>query len=463
MNYLNNKNILNQKGVAIPLIMGSIALLGVVLAQFVYETKLNQIKIYNVQDKEQARLTAESGIKFSLARLKLYKEAINTLNKNEAFKNVLSPQELESFITQPFVYPIPLPSDANLIQRNAVEEFEKNSLLKGKLFVQISAIKGFLNPNLMRIKPKKKEKEVDLDSLSEEERLKREEEEREKQVDEKSTPHFLMEKRMIEAFSQIIEDKRENEEGFDERFPEIDAAKLVKELKYFVTPPQEWEDVDIADIDNIYREKNIKAKHAPMNSLSELHLLQAYWNDEIIDIFKSQMSVHDTASISINDITDKDLKILFPEIEEEQIKEFFKYRDGSTEEGEEQDPQAFKSAEDFKKIITEKIGIVSSEKYDEIIGEFEKAGLKIGVSNKLFKVLSTGEFGRSKYTLIAYIDMPYQETVDTKTNPGKAVPPKTDSGDQEPPPPASPPKTDDKKKKPPADLLEPRIIDITIQ
>ena len=54
------KTMSSEQGIALLMVMGVIAILTFLLADFTFETKLNKIKIYNQQDKIQARLNAES-------------------------------------------------------------------------------------------------------------------------------------------------------------------------------------------------------------------------------------------------------------------------------------------------------------------------------------------------------------------------------------------------------------------
>ena len=142
---------LKQDGIALMLVLGVISILTFLLADFTFETKLNKIKIYNQQDKIQARLNAESGINFALAKLRLYQEGRNKIEKDESIKSSFPSSDLESIILQPFMYPIPSPKNANIIQRTALEEFAKKTLFRGEVSVTFTKISGFLNPNGLRI------------------------------------------------------------------------------------------------------------------------------------------------------------------------------------------------------------------------------------------------------------------------------------------------------------------------
>ena len=76
----------NQQGVAIMLVLTSIVILMAIMGEFTFETNINKIKAYNIQEKVQAKLNAEAALRFAMARLKLYKEAFNYIENNESVK-----------------------------------------------------------------------------------------------------------------------------------------------------------------------------------------------------------------------------------------------------------------------------------------------------------------------------------------------------------------------------------------
>ena len=47
----------------------------------------------------------------------------------------------------PFMFPIPEMPDMGLIQKQELEEFQKNMVIKGGLSVSMKSVSGFLNPN----------------------------------------------------------------------------------------------------------------------------------------------------------------------------------------------------------------------------------------------------------------------------------------------------------------------------
>ena len=96
-----HKTLNSNSGMALMMVIGVIALLTFLLADFTFETKLNKIKVYNQQDKIQARLNAESGINFALAKLRMYQEGRNKIEKDESIKGLGTPLVFYSFPVHP--------------------------------------------------------------------------------------------------------------------------------------------------------------------------------------------------------------------------------------------------------------------------------------------------------------------------------------------------------------------------
>ncbi len=434
------KHLHNRQGVALLLVISSIALLSWLLADFTFETSVNKIKAYNGQDKLQAKLNAQAGLNFALAKLRLYKEARNLLEKNKQAKKTIKPGAIEKVVLTPFIYPIPLPKNAGAIQKTALEEFTKNTLIKGQLAVSISSIKGFLNPNNLRTLSRQNGEEKEDSSNQKEENQK--------------TPQEYIEEKLLATLKSSIEEKSENDEIFDELYGTLDPNLLIKELKFYVNNPKAINDPEKIEIESLYAERGITPKHAPMTSLDELYLLEG-WPDDIVDLIKDRLTVHEVSVIAINKITKEQLKIIFPKLDPIQIEEFFKYRDGDQELQE--DPHPFESEQEFKTYLVETLG-VPEDTYTSRTKEFERAGLRFGTAGNLYKVVSTGTFERSSYTITAFIDLPI------KPKP-KLVKKKKKRKNEPPLNPHDPPPPDEKKKKKepePLEFMEPRVVEIRL-
>ncbi len=455
----------SERGIALLMVMSAITILSFLLIDFTYTSQLNKIKVDRSQDIIQARLNAESGIKLALANLRIYQEGRNLLEKNEQLKGVVSPEKVERFLLapfQPFVLPIPVPKGANLIQKNAIGEFSKNTLLPGSVLLEVKRISGFINPNALRLlkvegaddqKPGSGSNpdagaDADPDKSTE-----------------KKAPQFYVEKTLTEALEEKMREKREEDEEFNNLYANVDPAMLVKELKFFVNPKGAIDEPEIVDIEGRYEAKGITAKHAPLTSLEELYLLDG-WDDAIIDLIKDEMTVHEANFIAPNELTSDQLKIMFPDITPIQLEEFFKYRDGDQEL--EMEPNRFKSVEEFKEVIVRKLGIIEDKAYDDRLKEFEGAGLKIGVAGKLYQVISTGTSGDTVVKLTAFIDLPVMPPLkkqsdkqDPNNDPSASPGNPEEPGSFDPDAGVTDPAHQDKKKeKTPLELLPPRVIEI---
>ena len=456
MFYRSKKTLNNQNGVALLLVMSSIALLSWLLADFTFETSVNKIKTYNAQDRLQAQLNAHAGLNFALAELRLYKEARNLLEKNESVKKVIQPRKVEQIMLMPFVYPPPVPANAGLIQRNAIQEFTEETLIKGEISVSIAPVRGFLNPNNLRIAPRVETSQREAPRGANQGR-----EEDEEDEEEKKTIQQSIEEKLVELMTELLTKKREEDDVFDELYGRLEPEILIKELKYFVNNPNLVEDPEKDTIERIYSDAGVVPKHAPLNSLDELHLLEG-WPDDIINLVKDHLSVHEVSAIVINEITEDQLRVLFPELDDVQIEEFFKYRDGDQERQE--PPSPFESEADFKNFLTGTLGL-SEQNYDDRVKELNDAGLRFDTIGDLYKVVSKGSFERASYQLTAFIAMPVKprpkkEPPKAKT-PGQGNPSSPRPSSQNPP--AEEEKEEDKKKEEvPREFMEPRVVELKL-
>ena len=471
----SNRNFFSQtlssnSGMALMMVMGVIALLTFLLADFTFETKLNKIKVYNQQDKIQARLNAESGINFALAKLRMYQEGRNKIEKDESIKSAFPTSDLEAIIIQPFIYPIPTPKKAGIIQRTALEEFNKKTLFRGEVSVTFTKISGFLNPNGLRLKATKTGSQQAQDAAGAFE-------EPDDEEDEQATPpavpgatgtdkkkgeraDVIIEKKITETLQRLLKDKSDVDEDFHSKYSNVDPAYLVKELKFYVNDSTQFTDSQKPEIEAKFSQKNITPKHGPLASIDELYLLPS-WDDALVDLIKDRMSVHEVNVISINELTIQDLKILFPSINDVQVEEFFKHRDGDPDK--KIKANKFKNAEDFKTVMVSTLNIVSDTEYQERMTELKQAGLTIDTAGKLYKVNSRGVYNNAVYNVVAYIDLPIKPTpVKPKAPPSGSQTPPDEPGATTPE--GGKPTGDGKDEKTlPVELLLPRVIELRLE
>lgn len=460
----------NEQGVALLLVIGVIAVLSFVLFEFTFETKLNKLKVYNQEDRFQARLNAEAGLNFAMGKLRLYQEGRNLIEKNDSIKASFSSGDLEDIILQPFMYPIPLSAKASIIQKNALKEFEKNTILRGEMSVTFNKISGLLNPNSLRLIDEKQTTQAQKDQAAQDGAGEDEDQTGQAQADQsgddknKSTSAKKLEATkniFLKYMTQAIDDKLKSDEDFHNKHANTSVQLLIDELAFYVNDASKVNGQEFAEAKNKFSQKNINAKHAPMASLDELYLLPS-WDDSLVEMFKDRMSVNELTAIPVNEITNADIKIIFPDINDMQIEEFFKYREGDPDK--KIKPQPFKNADDFKNVVTSKLNIISEPEYNKRMDTLKAAGLTIDTAGKLYKVTSKGVFNNANYTIVAIVDLPVKEppktTTKTTTKSGQQTNPDSQQTESTTSTEGQTEGSDPKKKAAPTELLQPRVVQI---
>lgn len=469
-----------NRGIAMLMVMSSVALLATLLAAFTYDTELNKIRTSNIQEKLQARLNAESGLHFAVAKLRLYQEARNKISKNKSLQTIITPALLESPILQPFVYPVPADREKlNLAQKSALEDFEENSLISGKINVEIQKVQGFINPNHLRIdlaaiqkkktrradKEKKRgrnDREGDLDRKKKKEKDKEREEdiyeEDEKEEGEQRWPWEIIREELTELIDKTFDDEKKKNSVFWEEYSRLSPEFLVDELAFFVNRPNNFQSSSKSRLEAFYQEKGATPKHAPLSSIDEMYLLVG-WPDALTDMLKDKLTVHENGIIDINEMTHSQLDLLFSSaLEETQLEDFFKYRDGSEEE--KIFPHPFRDEGEFKNFLTGELEL-DPDFYEQRIGYFEQANIKLGVAGNLYKVISTGEFNRTSYKITAFVELP---VAPSSRNPKTKIPRKKRGKERfrEKEEKREKRRKESEKKKTPQVLLPPRIVEIRL-
>ncbi|MFZ8932999.1 MAG: hypothetical protein ACO20H_07980 [Bacteriovoracaceae bacterium] len=447
-----NKWFQKDDGIALLMVLTSITILTFLLAEFTFDTNLNKIKVQNKMDILQARLNAEAGVNFALAKLRIYQKGYNLLEKRKEIRDVFGPDKLEASIKTPFIYPIPIGGDLNIIQKTALQEMDKNMLIRGGLQLSLDSVSGFINPNNLSLHKKlntkspKKNEEEDFSNYEENDETNK-------------TFSQLTQEILIETLETSMQEEKEKSETFEALYGDLEADLLIKELTYYVSDPREMDEADRALVDSKFIESGVFPKHAPLSSISELYLLPS-WKDAIVDLLKERISVYQVGVIHLNEINSQQLKVIFPQINKDQIKEFFKYRDGDP--GEKIEPSPFKNEAEFKSVIVSNLGVVGSEQYDDRVRRLKASGLSIGIASKLFRVTSTGIYGNAKYTVEAIIDLPFKPLPPPKKKKDKNK--DGEAKGDEPPEKSKDELTDSKKEEKPVprELMLPRVVNITV-
>lgn len=409
----NAKNfIVAENGIALMIVISSIALLTIIMYAFRYETSINVIKSINIEDKIQAKLNAQAGLNLAMARLEMYRDAYNTLQKNEEAKSALPPDILNQLWSLPISFPLPKAASTSMLARNVIENFEKNSFLQGGMTLTIDSLSNKINVNLMmtsRLKllqlsklPKNKNYSQDsgTDPNGQGGDTHHDSNDSSESSDKDATKSIQEEiaNQLEELLKSAIAKKRDTDEFFFQKYAGKDLNYLVSAIRYYISD----ENADIGATSNQleadFQKNNISAKHAPMNSVSEILLLPE-WNDDLLDLIKNDITVYDTNILDLNHLSGNLLRLIAPNITDEQIAEFFKAKNDA------RNPLLFNSKDQFLDYLSNKIK-VNDNSLKESVQKLEKLGIKLSATPNLFKVISVGTYGKSTFTLTAIVLLP---------------------------------------------------------
>ncbi len=383
----------SERGIALMMIMTAIIILMAIYGEFTFDSKISRLKATNILDRSQAKLLAESGVQLAMARLKLYKEAFNYVENNPQAKAAVPGQLINQLWEVPFIFPIPVGEGANATVKETVKKFTDENLLEGEMKVTIQNISNRLNLNLLRVDvtkfdPNNTEAADDANNSQ----LNMSDTAISSDVSIDQSLFFLLKKQ--------VEDKKEKDEAFEDRYSNLNYQELVTNLKFYMSDFQSMnQDPLAADAERDFEKVPLTPKYGPLGSASELYSVPG-WNDELIELIQNEFSVYPTTQIDFNKVTSNMLKVLIPSMTDEQITDFFEYRDDAEK------PHYFNTLPDFKAYIVDQAKVMDANPFDERMNMFSKKGISFGSNPNLFKIVSEGTYNRSVYTLVAYVVLP---------------------------------------------------------
>jgi hypothetical protein len=412
----------DESGVALIMVMSALIILMALWGDFTFESKLSRIKTTNMLDKTQARLVAESGVELAMIRLRLFKEAYNMWENNENAKNSVPIQLINQLWEAPFIYPLPLPPNAGAQVKAAIDEFQKAAILEGELKLSIQNISNKLNLNMMRVSFLNQVAQQggaqggqpggvdagDMDGSGDQGGMNAGSGGGFTGQGADQDPNFNVEQQLARFLQLRLREKGEEDEAFREKYGSVDPLQLVANIKYYISDRnprrQNVTQIDMLmdTSEQLFNEAKISAKYGPMTSFSEIYMIPG-WDDALVEIIKSEFDVFPTVMIDLNKITANMLRILIPMINENEIREFFLFRDNPER------PQFFNSLNDFKNYFVNIANVLNEASFDELFAKYAAQGIQFGSAPTLFRILSEGSFNNTSTTLIATVSMPQQQ------------------------------------------------------
>ena len=402
-----NMSIRDTSGIALFMVIAAISVLAVLVTEFTYISKVNQMIAYGGLDQLSAHYTAKSGFKLSLLRLKAYQQVKTLINAASAAGAGAPPvpksllQQIWSF---PFIYPLPtsLPG-MTLTQKESISKFQKSSNLEGNFSSVIESESSKLNLNaILGTAPGSQPPPLPTASPSPSPSP---------TTSPSPTASLAAGPFNAEAARQSLEDflgqlwfnKAQEDPDFGVFYRDFILRDLVDHILTWADRNHERTTAPSMD--------RVPMKRAPFYSLRELLMLPTM-DDEIYQVFAPSLTVNPTPGLNINTITETTLRALIPAMTKDESKEFFKFRDNFTVDNKFRDATGF-----YNYLKTNVAAFRGNQTYiDELAASFTKRNIRLMVDESEFKITVRAQMNQSTETIEAWVTL-------SETSPKQAIVP----------------------------------------
>ncbi|MGK5087692.1 hypothetical protein WDW86_09050, partial [Bdellovibrionota bacterium FG-2] len=227
-------------------------------------------------------------------------------------------------------------------------------------------------------------------------------------------------KSLAEYLWNILSQKFEADQEFASEYRDFKIDEFVDTIVAWADRTYERKGSDSADI--------VPMKRAPFTSVTELHMLPGM-DDDLYNLLAPALTASTTPGLNVNTLKENTLRALIPKITEEEIKDFFKYRDAEDQDN------TFKDEEDFFKYILKAITVFKGDQaeIDRFKQDLTRRNIRIITEESEFKITVQAQVNQSVRTLEAWVTLstPAPTAPATPTTPGPGAPPGTTT----PPPP----------------------------
>lgn len=380
----------DESGIALFMVIAAMTVLSVIVTEFTYVAQVNARATVDSSDQIKAHYLAKTGFKISLLRLRAYRELRGMgKGKNSAGLPQIPRSILDQIWGFPFFYPIPAGVPGlTVVMKDEIEKFQKESSLQGKFTAAIESESGKIGINASLASmapppapapsakaggaapvtqtPAEKEKSSALKYSVEEAR-----------------------KGLKDMLTRTFEEKVKNNQDFADQYRDVEIDEIYDNI--------------LGWIDFSYQPKNASGKQptpykrAPFYSLSELHMIRPI-DDGLYNLFAPLFTPFSTPGVNVNKVKEPMLRVLLAGITDEEVAEFFKFRDDPDQDN------TFKAAEDFFKWVSTNVAALkSSTTLDELKTRLAQQGIQILTDEEIFKITVVAEVNKATRILEAWV------------------------------------------------------------
>ncbi|MBC7385217.1 MAG: general secretion pathway protein GspK [Cryobacterium sp.] len=391
------KPVTDESGIALFMVIAAMTVLSVVVTEFTYVAQVNARSTADSSDQIKAHYLAKTGFKLSLLRLRAFK-VLKELGKKGGGMPEIPKFVLDQIWGFPFFYPIPsgVPG-LTVAMKDEIEKFQTETTLPGKFSATIESESNKISINSLiksmaptpiaadgpkpagnasgndgtkpatpaaagTVGPKKDANKYDVEEAR------------------KGFKDFL---------AKLLEEKTKKDPDFADQYRDLDIEELYDNI--------------LGWVDFSYQPKNMGShqplpyKREPFYSMTELHMVRPI-DDGLYDLIAPNFTPFSTAGVNVNKIREPMLRVLLSGITDEEVTEFFKFRD---------DPEAdntFKSADEFYKWVGGNVGVMrGSTRSDDLKANLAKRGIQLVTDEEIFKITVVAEVNKATRILEAWV------------------------------------------------------------
>jgi len=387
----------DSKGIALLMVIAAVSTLSFLVTEFTYVAQLNQKLAYDELDQVKAVYLAKSGFKLSLLRLKAYHTVKGLMaSQGGGSASAVPASVLDKIWSFPFMYPVPtnIPG-LTLGDKDAINKFQKESGLEGNYSALITSESSRLNLNMIlaNFQPSPRPNPSASPSPSS----------TPAQPNTPPTgstatpspsPSFDPEaarKSLADYFQSVLQSKFDQDPDFQAEYRDFRVEDFMDSLAAWADPSYERKQSGMGD--------NTPFKRGPFYSITELHMIPGM-DDQLYNLFSPTLTVSRTPGVNINSIQEPVLRALVPQMTDQEVKDFFTFRDDPEQDN------SFKDSDSFFKYLSNSVAAFKSEDVlNKFKQDFQKRNIRIVTDETEFKITVQATVNQSIRTLEAWVTL----------------------------------------------------------
>jgi general secretion pathway protein K len=397
----------SQSGIALFMVISALAVLSILTTELTYSTQVQSRIANNFIDNLRAYYLAKAGYKLSLIRLKAFLsiKKFASDNKNPIVKQSLNKSILEKIWNMPFVFPIPIPPDASIVDKDKIMAFQKASSFGGSFLAAIDGESSRMNLNNLFVKQAPQQQQNPQNPQTPNPQPTPQATPQAQNPNPTQNVEVNFRSALEPAITQILEQKKEQDLEFAEIYRNVQGRDIVDAIEFYL-----FRDMPSSNLPGF---KSFKPKAAPFYAISELHMIPGF-DDGLYDLLAPNFTTNTTPGINVNRATKTTLRGLIYELSDEDADLLMKFRDDPAE------GKPWDTKDDFWKSV-ESLP-TAGRSLQDIKDRFTKANLNVVTDEETFHITVQATHGLSTRTLEAYIILNQSSSAKTPGQAGAGSP-----------------------------------------